>query len=148
MQSSPVSNSESSISTSDEDSGLQPSLLGPCETTVTLRTITLCESTGWMTHMGALRMVTPSISTFRAAVGLDEARPQEVALAEDALRHRDAVLRHLEQRGRARASGSCGPVVFFHGHQCVASAWPSSVPSPVMATFVALVARRRAASSS
>ena len=64
MQSSPVSNTASSISTSVEDSGSQPSLLGPAETTVTPRTVTLRESTGWMTHIGALRIVTPSTSTF------------------------------------------------------------------------------------
>ena len=64
MQSSPVSNSVSSISTSLDDSGSQPSLFGPLETTRTPRTITLRESTGWITHIGALRIVTPSISTF------------------------------------------------------------------------------------
>jgi hypothetical protein len=39
---------------------------------------------------------------------------------------------------RARAAFWFGSAVFalppFHGHQCSASAWPSSVPSPVIAT--------------
>ena len=64
MQSSPVSNSESSISTSLDDSGSQPSLFGPADTILTPRTITLRDSTGWITHIGALVIVTPSISTF------------------------------------------------------------------------------------
>ena len=50
--------------TSVDDSGSQPSLLGPSETTVTPRTVTFRESTGWITHIGAFVIVTPSISTF------------------------------------------------------------------------------------
>ena len=50
--------------TSVEDSGSQPSLFGPAETTVTPRTVTLRERTGWMTHIGAFVIVTPSIRTF------------------------------------------------------------------------------------
>ena len=54
----------SSIRTSVEDSGSQPSLFGPEETTVTPRTVTFRESTGWMTHIGAFVIVTPSMRTF------------------------------------------------------------------------------------
>ena len=64
MQSSPVSNVQRSISTSEQDSGLQPSLFGPCVTTVTPRTVTFVQSTGWISHIGELTMRTPSISTF------------------------------------------------------------------------------------
>ena len=46
MQSSPVSKVVSSIRTSEHDSGLQPSLLGPREAMVTRRTVTFEERTG------------------------------------------------------------------------------------------------------
>ena len=64
MQSSPVSKTAFSTRTSVEESGSQPSLFGPDETTVTPRTITLRDRTGWMTHIGAFVIVTPSIRTF------------------------------------------------------------------------------------
>ena len=52
---------------------------------MTPRTITFRERTGWMTHIGAFVIVTPSIEHVRAAVGLDELGPQVVAGAVDAL---------------------------------------------------------------
>lgn len=65
MQSSPVSKMQFSISTSLEDSGLQPSLFGPWLTTVTPRTVTFVQSTGLISHIGELLIVTPSIRMLR-----------------------------------------------------------------------------------
>ena len=64
MQSSPVSKAQFSISTSRHDSGLQPSLFGPWLSMVTPRTVTLVHSTGWISHIGELMIVTPSMRTF------------------------------------------------------------------------------------
>ena len=64
MQSSPVSNRQSSINTPRHESGSQPSLFGPADRTVTRRTVTLVLSVGCITHIGALTMVTPSMRTF------------------------------------------------------------------------------------
>src|SRR5580692_11684819 len=64
MQSSPVSNSQSSISTSLDDSGLHPSLFGPWLEIFTFRTVTFLHNTGLISHIGELRIVTPSINTF------------------------------------------------------------------------------------
>src|SRR5580698_2526944 len=64
MQSSPVSNSQLSISTSVEDSGSHPSLFGPWVAILTLRTVTFFDNTGLISHIGEFRMVTPSIRTF------------------------------------------------------------------------------------
>ena len=64
MQSSPVSNVQRSISTSRHDSGSQPSLFGPWLRIVTPRTVTFVQSTGWISHIGELTMVTPSMRTF------------------------------------------------------------------------------------
>ena len=69
MQSSPVSKTQFSMSTSRHDSGSQPSLLGPWETMLTPRTVTLVQSTGWISHMGERLIVTPSISTLRQRLG-------------------------------------------------------------------------------
>ena len=140
MQSSPVSNVQRSISTSRHDSGSQPSLFGPWLSIVTPRTVTFVQSTGLISHIGELTIVTPSMSTLRAAVRLDEVRPQVAALAEHALGDRHAALGHVQQalprrvavRRAVRPAESALP---FHGHQCSSSAWPSSVPSPVMAMF-------------
>jgi len=65
MQSSPVSKKQPSMRTSVQDSGLQPSLFGPCELAVTPRTVTFVHSVGWRSHIGERTTVTPSISTFR-----------------------------------------------------------------------------------
>ena len=69
MQSSPVSKVQPSISTSAEDSGSQPSLFGPWLDMVTPRTVTLRQSTGCISHIGELRIVTPSMSTLRQRYG-------------------------------------------------------------------------------
>jgi hypothetical protein len=65
MQSSPVSKTQSSISTSRQDSGSHPSLLGPWLWMFSLRTMTFSHSTGCTSHIGEAIMVRPSISTFR-----------------------------------------------------------------------------------
>jgi hypothetical protein len=64
-QSSPTSNTQFSIRTSFEESGLQPSLLGPWLTISRPRTITFSESTGCTSHMGDRTIFRPSISTLR-----------------------------------------------------------------------------------
>src|SRR5262245_55569931 len=69
MQSSPVSKTQFSINTSRLDSGLQPSLFGPCETRVTPRTVTFVQRTGGISHIGELLIVTPSIRTLRLRLG-------------------------------------------------------------------------------
>ena len=65
MQSSPVSKTQSSMSTSREDSGSQPSLFGPWLAIFTPRTVTFVESTGCISHIGELTMWTPSIRMLR-----------------------------------------------------------------------------------
>ena len=69
MQSSPVSNVQRSISTSEHDSGSQPSLFGPWLLMVTPRTVTFVHSTGWISHIGELTIVTPSMRTLRQRYG-------------------------------------------------------------------------------
>ena len=69
MQSSPVSKVQPSISTSRHDSGSQPSLFGPWLRIVTLRTVTFWHSTGWISHIGELTIVTPSMRTLRQRYG-------------------------------------------------------------------------------
>ena len=70
MQSSPVSKSQSLMSTSAQDSGSQPSVLGAesrlglAPVIVIPRTVTLEQSTGCTCHMGEFLSVTPSMSTF------------------------------------------------------------------------------------
>ena len=135
MQSSPVSNVHPSMSTSRHDSGSQPSLFGPWLLTTTSRTVTLRHSTGWISHIGELTMVTPSMSTFwhrygwmkfgrslepspntRSATGTPRA-PISMSLA------------------RAAICVASGGTAFdpFQGHQCSSLAWPSRVPFPVIA---------------
>ena len=69
MQSSPVSKVQSSISTSTQASGSQPSLLVPRLLAVTPRTITFLQNSGCMTQNGERVSVTPSISTFSQPYG-------------------------------------------------------------------------------
>ena len=69
MQSSPVSNTQRSMSTSRHDSGLQPSLFGPSLEIFTPRTVTFSQSTGWISHIGEFVIDTSSISTFRHRYG-------------------------------------------------------------------------------
>src|SRR5690554_5733885 len=64
IQSSPVSKKQFSITTFLQDSGLQPSELGPRLSQVTPLMVTLWQRTGLINQKGALVMVTPSISTF------------------------------------------------------------------------------------
>ena len=64
MQSSPVSKRQFSISTSSQDSGSQPSPLGPSLYTFTPRTVMFFENNGCITQNGELSIVTPSINMF------------------------------------------------------------------------------------
>ena len=63
IQSSPVLKVQSSISTFLQDSGSQPSPLGPLLSTVTPRTVRSSQRSGWMTQNGERSRVTPSIRT-------------------------------------------------------------------------------------
>ena len=63
IQSSPVSNRQCSISTRRQDSGSQPSELGPCDTTLTWRINTSSDNTGFITQNGEFCKVRPSTST-------------------------------------------------------------------------------------
>jgi hypothetical protein len=63
MQSSPVSNIALDQHVAARF-GSQPSLFGPWLRMVTPRTITFLQSTGWISHIGELTIVTPSMSTF------------------------------------------------------------------------------------
>src|SRR3954451_20638469 len=69
MQSSPVSKEQLVITTMRLDSGSQPSLLGPCEDTVTPSTSTWSDRVGWISHIGELTMVTPSMRTLLQRYG-------------------------------------------------------------------------------
>ena len=69
MQSSPVSNAQFVMRTSRHDSGSQPSLFGPWLEIVTWRTVTFVHSTGLISHIGELVIVTPSMSTLRQRYG-------------------------------------------------------------------------------
>ena len=60
MQSSPVSKVQSSISTFLHESGLQPSVFGPLVFTVTPRTTTSSQYTGWIVHCGPSSIVKSS----------------------------------------------------------------------------------------
>ena len=72
-----------------------------------------------------------------AAVRLDEVRPQPVALAEDALaRPARRELRGPSVVSRAARLSSCRRR-HASSTSCSASAWPSSVPVPVIAMFSA-----------
>ena len=61
----PTSNTQPSINTSLEESGLQPSLFGPWLTIVRFFTVTLLDSTGCTSHIGERTMWSPSIRTLR-----------------------------------------------------------------------------------
>src|SRR6187431_862851 len=63
MQSSPVSNKQFLITTFLQDSGSQPSELGPRLANVTPSTVTLLQRTGFNSQKGALVMVILSINT-------------------------------------------------------------------------------------
>src|SRR5215475_39194 len=58
IQSSPVLNTQRSISTSLHDSGLQPSLFGPPLEIFTPRTVTFSQRTGLISHIGELTIDT------------------------------------------------------------------------------------------
>jgi hypothetical protein len=136
MQSSPVSNTQSSISTSREDSGSQPSLFGPWRVDL------------HAAHGDVLREHRMDLPHRRAddghaldqdvlaAVGLDEIRPQEAARAEDALATGTPASPMLVEPVARRPFCLPGRLrdLLFQPHQ-VSSAWPSSVPSPVTAMF-------------
>ena len=136
MQSSPVSNVQPSMSTSRHDSGSQPSLFGPWLLMATLRTVTFVQSTGWISHIGELMMVTPSMRTFWQRYGWMKFGRRNDPSPNTRSAHRHAARAHLEEacagrhlRGFGRQR-SCEP---FQGHQCSSLAWPSSVPLPVIA---------------
>ena len=131
MQSSPVSKVQRSISTSRHDSGSQPSLFGPWLRMVTPRTVTFEHRTGLISHIGELMIVTPSTRTLRQRYGwmkLGRKSPRSPNM-----RSRHGNPRAPTSRRAARRALDADPAVAFHGHQCSASAWPSSVPVPVIA---------------
>ena len=82
MQSSPVLNTQRSISTSRHDSGSQPSLFGPWLEIFTPRTVTFAQSTGLISHIGEFDDRHVLDQHVAAAVRLNEVRAQVVALAE------------------------------------------------------------------
>ena len=69
MQSSPVVNEQPVMTTFSQESGLQPSLFGPRESTVMPRTSTSVQKTGCTTHIGAFTMRTSSMRTRREVCG-------------------------------------------------------------------------------
>ena len=64
MQSSPVSKSQSSISTFSHDSGSHPSLFGPWLCIFTPFMVTFSDSSGWISQNGERLMVNPSSRMF------------------------------------------------------------------------------------
>lgn len=72
MQSSPVSKVQSSISTFLHESGLQPSVFGPLVFTVTPRTTTSSQYTGWIVHCGPSSIVKSSSVYMLTIYELDE----------------------------------------------------------------------------
>jgi hypothetical protein len=62
-QSSLVSNRQPLMCTSVQASGSQPSVLDRTLWTVTSRTVTLRDSTGWIVHIGGSRIVTSLMRT-------------------------------------------------------------------------------------
>src|SRR5882724_9055252 len=64
IQSSPVSNKQFFINTFLHDSGSQPSLFGPCETTLTFSMVIFSDNKGCINHIGELSILTSEIRIF------------------------------------------------------------------------------------
>jgi hypothetical protein len=101
----------------------------------------LVQSTGLISHIGERWMVTPSISTLRQRYGWMNCGRRNDPSAKT--RCSTGTPASTISPSRSRAARCVSPLahsgcVFhapFHGHQCVSSPCPSSVPSPVTATF-------------
>jgi hypothetical protein len=90
-------------------------------------TITLVDRTGWISHIGELRIGDAVDEHVAAAIRLDEVWPQVGALAEDPLGHGHPRGGRIRQPP-ARGGGAARPVPPVRGSAC-----PSRVPLPVMA---------------
>ena len=109
MQSSPVSNVQPSISTSRHDSGSQPSLFGPWLRIETLRTVTFWHSTGWISHIGELTIVTPSMRTLRLRYGWMKFGRSQCPAPNTRSRTGTPRAPHVEQPVSRRAPASIAP---------------------------------------
>jgi len=142
MQSSPVSKKQSSINTLRQDSGSQPSPLGPSLMMVTPLTTMFSLNRGWMTQKAEFNNVTPSIRirferTILMSCGLSASSWPMMRLSRD---NPSSAARSKRLRPLTFCPGMPG----FHPnraephrlHHVSLLPWPSMIPLPVMAMLV------------
>ena len=129
MQSSPQLNVTPSMSTRSQDSGSHPSVFGPDELTVTPSTVTFVHRFGFMCQNGELMIVTPWMSTVSLANGWIICGGRKCPAPNTRW------LTGTLSSAMVSSKSKSGVSRFFQFHQWFASAWPFSVPCPVIAMF-------------
>src|ERR1035437_4080259 len=134
IQSSPLLKEHPLIKTSVQDSGSQPSLLGPIPSVATLLKVTFLHKTGFKNHIEEFLNVTPSTRIFLHLYGW-----KKTGLRNDPSPNTRSLTGTFFSPISTNLSLACfwlnSPLDAFHFHQFSLLPCPSKIPSPVTAIF-------------